>query len=102
MRKGLKEEILNRCKINELNIDNDKAYIVKIEVGDIPKEEIMNILKQVAEVFKQQLKIDRCVFAPMSDGKELFSIRDLTDNEAEHITKLYDLTKQRETPKGSE
>lgn len=93
MRKGLKEEILNRCKITELNIDVNKPYIIYVEVGNLDPGAISEFLHSVAAVFKQKFNTENWIFASMVDGKEMFNIRQVTEEEVDYITGLYNRIK---------
>lgn len=94
MRKNSVKELLSNCKITELNIDKQKEYIVNVEVGDMKSEAAMLIMKGVVDIFKNKLELDNCIFMPMVGGKELINIRELEEDEADHIVQLYNKLRQ--------
>ena len=85
MRKKLLNQILNRCKINELIIDKEKAYLINVEVSDMNIEEISRFMQSIIKLFKKKLKLNNCIFIPILDGKSNIKIRELTQEEIENI-----------------
>ena len=72
-----------------MNIDKTKYYIVHVEVGDADMDNVITIVQNVADVFKKELKLDNCSFAPMRNGVEFLRINELTTHDIATIKTLY-------------
>ena len=101
MRKAKIEKILSKCKITEVNIDKTKSYIVHVEVGDADIDNMVTIVQNVADIFKKDLKLDGCGFAPMRNGVELLRIKELTADDIAIIKTLYAMLHKKDEAKDS-
>ena len=101
MRKAKIEKILSKCKITEVSIGKSNSYIVHVEVGDADMDNVITIVQNVADVFKKELKLDRCGFAPMRNGVELLRIKELTADDIAIIKTLYAMLHKKDETKDS-
>lgn len=62
---------------------------------------MVTIVQNVADVFKKELKLDSCGFAPMRNGVELLRINELTADDIAIIKTLYAMLHKKDEAKDS-
>ena len=60
-------KLLDNKKLSVTELKSDEVYLVKIELGDLPAEEVKIILDRVKKLF-EEAGIKNCIFVPTHKG----------------------------------
>lgn len=74
-----KQEIIKKYDIQLTELLEDNTYIIEIEVGDMPKEEIFNVCSKIKQCF-DNIGVSKSIIVPTYSGKRTISIFKLKDN----------------------
>ena len=60
-------KLLENKKLSVTELKSDEVYLVKIELGDMPAQEVEIIINRVKELF-EKAGIKNCIFVPTHKG----------------------------------
>lgn len=72
----------NEPVVNELS--KDKAYILQVEVGNMPREQVMTFLKNLSEKIKE-LGLEKFVIIPTHDGISALTFYEIKDDKLAEV-----------------
>lgn len=72
----------NETVVNELS--KDKAYILQVEVGNMPREQVMTFLKNLSEKIKE-LGLEKFVIIPTHEGISALTFYEIKDNKLAEV-----------------
>ena len=72
----------NGTVVNELS--KDKAYILQVEVGNMPREQVMTFLKTLSEEIKE-LGLEKFVIMPTYNGISALTFYEIKDDKLAEV-----------------
>lgn len=72
----------NETVVNELS--KDKAYILQVEVGNMPREQVMNFLKTLSREIRE-LGLEKFVIMPTYKGISALTFYEIKDDKLAEI-----------------
>lgn len=77
-------EILQANETAVKELSKDKAYILQVEVGNMPREQVMAFLKNLSEKIKE-LGLEKFVIIPTHEGISALTFYEIKDDKLAEV-----------------
>lgn len=77
-------KIIEGKEVDVTTLNKNNSYIITMEVGKMPKEELMLMSHRVAEILRNA-QIEHFVLVPTSNGLPAFKFYEFKDNEISEV-----------------